>query len=264
MKLLNSLFVGVGMSLVVFSSCKKEEADWTFSTDDAIADVAFQDVYTVIQEEAESNGDLRACPNVSLDTPLVFPITATIDFGTSCTAPNGRIRSGILNAEFSGRWRDVGSKVTVTPNNFKVSDYKIEGTQIITNNGTNGAGQPNYTVELKNGKVTTPDNETILREGTQTYTWTQGYDTPNVAADDVWEVTGSMNGTTRNGKTYTVTVITPVEKAVSCKWASKGVLEITNTGTGSSYQLDFSEGGGGCDGSVKVTYGTLNFNYTMI
>lgn len=264
MKLLNSLFVGVGLSLVVFSACKKEEAaDWSFSTDDAIADVAFQDVYTILQEEAESNGDLRACPTVSLDQ-TTFPINATIDFGTTCTAPNGRIRSGILNAEFTGRWRDAGSKVTIVPSNFKVNNYKVEGKETITNNGTNAAGQPNYTVEIQNGKVTNTDNETILRAGTQTYTWIEGYDTPNVSADDAWSITGSMNGTTRDGKSYTVTVLTAVEKAVSCKWPRKGVLEITNTGTGSNYQLDFSEGGGGCDGTVKITYGALTFNYTMM
>ena len=146
-----------------------------------------------------------------------------------------------------------------------MNDYAVEGTEIITNKGTNSDGKPYYTVEIQNGKVTTPEGDQILRSGTQEYTWVDGYTTPNVSSDDAWSVSGTMNGTTRKGSTYLVTVsdTDPIIKAVSCKWAHSGTAEITNTGNGSGYTLDFSEGGGGCDGVVKVTWSGLSFNYTM-
>ena len=60
-------------------------------------------------------------------TPLIgFPKTITIDFGTSCTSPNGITRKGIIRVVISDSVRKTGSTAVMTFDNYFVNNFKVK------------------------------------------------------------------------------------------------------------------------------------------
>jgi len=266
MKLLSYFTFTVIACLFLATSCQQDAADWSYTTDDTMAGLAFDDIYNTMSGEDDDNNQLRACATLTLVTTpgTTYPITVTAVFnGTGCG--DGRVRTGTLTAVYSGRWFTTGTTVTITSdaaNPYTVSGYVVEGVNTITN--TSGTtGNPSFTSVVTNGKVTTPNGDEILRSGTRNYEMTGGSTTPLDVTDDVWQLTGSVNGTTSTGKQYTATVdvATPIVKAQSCKWIQSGVIEITPAGGGVVRTIDY--GNGTCDNKASVTYGSWSMDITM-
>jgi hypothetical protein len=243
--------------------------DYTYSTDNLIADFAFSDIYNTMSGEDDAGNQLRACATLTLVTTpgTTYPITVTAVFnGSGCG--DGRVRTGTLTAVYSGRWYATGTVVTITSdaaNPYTVSGYVLEGVNTVTN--TSGTtGNPSFTsVITSGGKVTTPAGAVILRAGTRNYEMTSGTSTPLDITDDVWQLDGSITGTTSSGKEYTATIAaaTPVVKAQSCKWVESGIVVITPSDGTAATTVDYSEGTGACDATAKVTYSIWSVNVTM-
>lgn len=149
----------------------------------------------------------------------------------------------------------------------------IEGTRTSTNNGKNSQGQTNFTVKVENGVVTTPDGEIITWESDRLRTWVEGENTGfftldnnnqfmgwDGITDDVYEITGDGNGTTRNDIDYTVEISTPLRVQLDCRWITEGIITLTPEG----YQdrvLDY--GDGECDNKARVTIGEYDETITL-
>lgn len=263
MKLLNYFTLSMLAVLFLTTSCQKDAADWTYSTDNTAASFAFGDLYNTMSGESNSNNSLRACANITLDTTSTgpnapFPITVTAVFtGSGCG--DNRVRTGTVTAVYSGRWNATGTTVTINTTDYTVSGYKVEGTNIIENTTVSG-GNPTFTSTITNGKVTTPENKVSLYAGIHNYEWLAGYTTLN-ADDDDWKLTGNANGTSSTGKQYTANITTPVLKYHTCDWIQQGVITVTPTSGGTGYSVDY--GPNTCDPTATVTYGLWTFNITM-
>ena len=254
------LMLSAALCLCLTTSCLKEAADWTYSTDDTLADFAFDDIYNMMNGESNGNSTLRACANLTLSS-TTFPITVTADFNGSTGCGDGRVRSGVLTAVYTGRWNDAGTTVTITTTDYTVNGYRVEGTKVIENKGVVN-NVPTFDVTITNGKVTTPTGDVILRDAAKTYEWIGGSSTPFDITDDIWQLRGNATGTTSSGKDYTAEITTPVVKAQQCKWIQQGVIEVTPTNGGAVRSIDY--GPNVCDGQVTVAYGswstTINLN----
>lgn len=260
MKLLSYFTLSIATLLLVTTACEKQEAaDWTYSTDDTMADLAFDDVYNAMSGESNDNNNLRACANLTL-SGTTFPITVTADFNASTGCGDGRVRSGVITAVYSGRWNATGTTVTITTTNYTVNGYKVAGTNVIENLGTVN-GNPTFRSTVTNGQVTTPTGDVIHRDAVKEYAWIDGTSTPLDITDDVWQLTGSANGTTRNGNAYTAQITTPVIKANSCNWVQQGVVEVQPAGGGVVRKIDY--GPNTCDATATVSYGLWSMNITM-
>lgn len=145
-----ALLLIAGTSLV-YTGCKKEEdkpADYNAATDNSVADNAFAGIWKQISTVTDSSGTLRA-PNLSsmaacataTITPwdlTTWPKTVVIDFGTTnCLCNDGPKRYYYCCIYSSIPRLTV---ITVTLTNYYHNDYKITGTQTITNLGNNAAG----------------------------------------------------------------------------------------------------------------------------
>ena len=253
--------------LVLFQSCKKDNSDWTFEQDNAIATEMLQDVYKQVDGMAQSDGKLKTCALATLsDTLGNFPNTLTIDFGTGCTGQDLRTRSGKIIASFTGRWRTPNSEITVTTDNYKVNGYAVNGTTTIRNNGFNNNGNLSYTVTTTNGTVTDTAGQSIQWNASTTYEWVAGMSTDfvnngiNGIYDDVYHITGSANGVNRNGNAYTANITYRLEKALACRWIKSGTIEISPA-NGDPRTLDF--GNGDCDASATFRFRQWTLNFLM-
>ncbi len=276
-------------SAISMNSCKKDvadtepapkvSADVNSSNDNSVAENMFADVFKVTDDALKSDSATGkrsytsingGCPTVTIvpawpDT--TFPKTITIDFATGCTSTvDGRYRSGSIIVTLNAKYKDNGTIVNVTPDNYYVNGYKVEGHKTITNNGYNIDSNLTFTVEVDSAKITTPSGDIITWQSSRTNEWIAGQSTSffthGIAGicDDVYLITGSANGINRNGLAFTVDITSALRKEICCKHIVSGTLDITPSGL-ATRTIDY--GNGACDGNVSITVNGVTYYFTM-
>jgi len=199
---------------------------------------------------------LSSCATITNDTANNV---LTIDFGTSpCLCKDNRYRQGQIISSYTGKYRDSGTIISTTFNNFYVgvnntAMNQITGTKTVTNNGHNAAGNLNWTIVAALNVLKANNGGTVIFNETRNREMIAGESTPFIFSDDKFQVTGSANGTTARGDNYTAQVLTGHEliRDMSCpKHFTQGQVDIT-VGTKPTMTLDY--GSGTCDNSATVT-----------
>ena len=244
---------------------KASDTDTQVASDNALSESSYNDVMNIADEAADKNtgdhlGNYKTasnCATVTHDT-VSNPKLLTIDFGsTNCLCNDGRYRRGKILVSYTGHYKDSGSMHSITFDNYYVNDRHIMGSKSVTNMGHNSLGQTYFNIVV-NGLVIKPSGDSVTWNSTRTRTWTQGEST-TTKLDDVYEVTGSASGT--NGtKSYTMTIIQPLVRSLSCNWISSGKVEIQPSGK-ALRTIDF--GTGTCDDQATVTIGGVVYNITL-
>lgn len=251
---LNSLLL-LSAVVLTFAGCRKEKEtiDNTVARDNSTAETFFNDLFkTVDYVSGESEGirdnEIGCIDQITVDT-TVSPRTVLIDFGTDdCVGEDGRIRKGQIFVTYSGRYRDEGTVITITPQNYTVNGYLIEGTKVVTNLGLNPSGQPHFSVQI-DGTVTAPGNAWDIDYTSQrTRTWIEGFETPTIW-DDVYEITGTASGTNRFDNPYDMAILTPLRVEIGCPWIVSGEIKIEPEGA-PARTVDF--GSGDCNAGFTV------------
>lgn len=258
--------------LLLLIACRKDREvippgsgvpDLAAASDQAMAMDYFNDMLVQVDAAASANGlrDMNdACaPVVSFDT-LAMPHTMTVDFGAiNCTALNGRTRRGVLHVSFTGPYREQGTVITITPQDYYVDDHLVEGSKTVTNMGLNSDGDPYFNVVV-DGSITAADGSwTATHHAERVRTWTEGSPTMDLF-DDVYLITGGGYGVNHNGLPYTTGITNALRAAMSCPFITQGTLTITPEGL-PERTVDF--GDGTCDGTITITVNGYTFTITM-
>jgi hypothetical protein len=259
---------------VLFYSCEKDEPaakiteeDVAVAEDDALVDALFSDIWEAVDHALQIvddqlyNAQLKSqevvadsCPSITVDHPDTthWPKVITIDYGeTDCVGFYGNTRRGKIVIIITGRYRMEGSQKTVTLVDYYINDIHLEGTKTIINNGRNENKNLTFTVELVEGKVTTPNELVIEREFTRIREWVAGEATGS-HWDDVYFITGNASGVNFKGESYTRTILIPLEWAASCRFIKSGSVESV-VGDRMPVILDYGEGE--CDNVATISRG---------
>lgn len=273
------LVLGLFSIALLTTSCKKDEEEekidneTTTAQDNALAQNVFDDMKKVVEEAVENDSTAKAsfsfgaCANVTV-TPAwadtaTWPKTVTIDFGTTnCTGTSGVRRRGKLTVVLSARYRNQGSVLSVTPTNYYVNDFLVEGSKTITNLGRNASNNLHFSVEVSNAKITSPSGEVSTWNSSRINEWIEGESTIGLFnfCDDVYLISGTANGVSRTGKPYTVTITSPLRKQICCRWIVSGTLVVAPSGL-HNRTIDF--GAGACDNTATVTIAGNTFTFAM-
>jgi hypothetical protein len=267
-----------GFMLLFASGCKKDkdetpDSDTTSAAENAAMDAAFDDVSGISDEAADGSLSsyrsadaqkvMTSCAVVSLDTVAV-PHRITVDFGTSnCLGQDGNYRRGKIYIDFTGGYRDSGSVHAISFDNYFVNDNQLLGTKTVTNNGRNAAGHLSYTIQV-NGSVLWSagfGGGTSSITSSRTRVWTQGESTM-AWNDDVYRISGSSNGTTRNGTNYTLQITSALKKEIGFRHFTEGVIDFT-PGTRATRTIDFSHLNGARDNLARVTINGVTFTIQL-
>lgn len=235
------------LTAIIFTSCskKQERYDTTFSEDNALAENIFKNVSGIADEayEVSSNGlksgiasnyYLSECVDVTLDLSS-DPYSLLVDFGnTNCLCNDGRNRRGKILLTFNGIYRDPGTVITISFDEYFVDDYKVDGSMKLHNTGLNENDHLQYNVEV-NGLVVKPENEgTITWKSNRTHQWIEGVETFTVG-DDVYLISGTATGTSSqkiNGSTTSMIQYWDIETTkalrvqLNCKWIVSGTMTL--------------------------------------
>ena len=259
------------------NNTKEETQIVAASEDDAEADVAFNDVYNSVAgvnddigiAETEVGADTQIpiplsvhCYTITI-APLaigVFPKTVTIDFGAGCLCKDGKTRKGKIITVFTGRLKVPASKATTTFDGYYVNDVHVEGTHVIQKNST--AAVRIITRTVIDGKLSKPNNNSILWNATLTSTQTAGLGTPNYHLDDEFDITGNATGqNSRNGNiaTWSRLIISPLHKKANCKWFDRGTVTLTHK----TFTADLDFGDGTCNNLATVVFKDVTYPITL-
>lgn len=264
----------IAMTSLVYTGCRKKEdpkpKNANAAADNATSEAAFAGIWKQISTVTDTSNNIRsmssACATASI-TPfdaVTWPKTVTINFGTTnCLGDDGNFRRGIITAVFTGPYLDSGTVITVTLTNYYHNDYHIQGTQTITNKGNNSSGHLVYNVVVNSATVTHPTNGHSSSWTTnQDREYYAGYTTPINIWDDVYLITGTANGVSMEGESYTIATNTPLEVHIGCHWIQAGKFTLT-LGSYPSYPILFDYGTTGCDGNATATLDGTTYNFTM-
>lgn len=255
-------------------SCQKNRLtadDQQEAVDNNTADAAYTDAGNIADDAAmsaeapntpafyQNTSVISTCAIITRDT-LSNPHKIIVDFGTTnCLCKDGKYRRGKVLVSYTGRYRDAGTVITITFDDYFVNDNKIDGSKVITNMGLNGNGHPEFSVSVQ-GTITFANNG-----GTRTWTssrvreWIAGYNTA-VRSDDIYLITGTSSGMNKSGNQYTATITKAIRKELSCKWPVSGTIEISSSDR-PTRTIDF--GNGTCDDQATVTVGSRTRTITL-
>lgn len=273
------LFLGLVLSLFTVS-CTKDSADnSTITADEATVnakiDLANDDVSNIVETQFNATMDNSTTGKTSETATTTYPIvtrvpafgtpitagtlvTKTIDYGTAgVTLPNGNILKGKIIISFTFEPTATSHTISYTFDNFYHNAIKFDGNKTFTRTMTAAtAASPAHPIVVMTMDMTAtfPDGRVFTRTGTRTREIISGYDTPNVIADNVYQVTGSWSTTFPNTTVQTSTITTPLIVKMSCMNVNKPLLVqgvitfVRNTHTAT---LDY--GTGDCDNIAIFT-----------
>jgi len=188
----------------------------------------------------------------------------TIDFGTTgCTDARGNVRKGKIKIEFKGKKFLPGSTVTTTLDGYYINGVKIEGTRTVTIAVGSSLDHPKFNVAITGGKATWPDATFATREAHRTVTVT------GLVSGDltVTQMDGFSfaGGTNRDGKTYEVSITSPLVYSRSCAISSKVFIPVRGTKvlTTASKTITIDYGDGTCDKTVTMTSNSKSREVTV-
>ena len=272
-----ALLIAAVFSLVLNSCNKKEDVDndTAVAKNESVAEKTFNEIND-IADQAAKTGNLNGfkvestdgilssdCAIITFDTTAsvsaLNPDTISIDFGTGCVGNDGKNRTGRIIISATGRYRNDGTVITITPDNFTVNGNAVSGYRRVTNAGLNANNLPTFLIEVNGTIVLADGGGTITWTANRTRTWLEGFNTSFIFNDDVFSVTGGSNGTKANGATWTNVINTPLVHKRSCHQIVSGSMTVTPLSK-SARTIDF--GNGNCDNQATVT---INGNtYTVI
>lgn len=275
---------------LLFFSCKKEtsgsnlsaqeeeQASVATSQSEAESEIIFNDVFDNVMgvnndvglagtgifgristnNSSAETARLTGCYIVSITRSVSgqdFPLRIEIDFGASCPGKDGRIRSGKIITEYTGRLLVPGKSATTVFKDYTVDSLKVEGTVKITNTGNSNLRQ--FTIDVSGAKLTRPNGNYTKWNSHKEITQVEGLVTPELHIDDVFTVTGHASGeikTSRFATTWESNVIEPLRKRYACSWISKGTVKIIrrNQAADSRWIGILNYGSGTCDNKATL------------
>jgi len=262
------LFIVSGAIIASSVSCRKDQENLSeIAEKEATINGLFNDVQNDMDEtieEKEASG-YAVLKSLSAENQRVitvtqgagdsttFPKALKIEY-SNYTSPEGRIKNGSITFTITGKYRNTGTVITTSFENFSIDGNKIEGTKTVTN-----TGNYEYTVVIANGKITFADGGTYTRTSSRTRKWIAGYATPRNIWDDEYEITGSAAGVNTAGDNYNHTISEALLIKLNCAWVSKGKINLqAGIRTGS-----INYGMGDCDNQAVATVNGKDYNITL-
>ena len=267
-----TLILFLALAGLIMTSCSKSDPIDTKTTDSAddvalsesLYDDAFAslEIATVFAEVGKKSAStLDSCPLITINSPGedFFPRNIVIDYGTGCTGLFDVERSGKILITLSGPRGTTGSERILTFDNYYVNGAKVEGTFTIENLGPNADQNAVFAVSLAGGKITFTDSKVITREFTRQREYIAGYGTWN-PWDDECLITGMSAGTTLDGKTYTLTITSPLQWSATCRFLKGGTIGFDVEGI-EPFVLNYGEGE--CDALATLSRGDETKEITL-
>lgn len=218
-------------------------------------------IYSATQAEATTSVEMKMenelksamapveYPQVSISPAdlSTWPKTITINYGPeNIVGADNHERRGILTILASNFPTVSGASWEITFSDFYHDDHKVDGKQTISYNGLNENDNPFYQTRIKDGVITTPNNEVFYFEQQTLREWVSGHDTHYITSgeqldlcDDEFKITGTHSGISSDGYSYSMSTTDPLIVSACCKWVKEGALNVNVDDSDVSCKVEF-------------------------
>jgi hypothetical protein len=292
MKKTAKLFLGLAIATSIFS-CSKNDSDNSAITSEeakmnAQIDLANDDVSDIVEAQFDATNsnstsgrnteqsvqNLPACATITrvpafgtIITPGTL-VTKTIDFGTTgCTMANGNVLKGKIVMSFTYNPDATSHTINYEFINFFHNAIEFDGNKTFTRTMSvataNSSSHPIVVMNM-DMSATFPNGNVITRVGTRTREIVEGYSTPAILVDNVYQVTGNWTTTFPSTTVQTSTITTPLLVKMSCIATNKPLLVqgvITFMRNNNTATLDY--GSGDCDNLAVFTINGNSYNIVI-
>jgi len=260
--------LAVSLMIFAFTSCQKKEVttafdEITLSQQETQSEEALSDVDLLVDETVDNySGQLKSallgnfmylsdCAIITVNM-TVSPKVITIDFGTSCTGKDGKVRSGKIIVK-SDSFTSFPSVRTKTFENYVVDGKTIQGTVIktILKDQENNIRTAEINEDITIGF--TGNEESARRIAHLTRQFQRGILAS--ATDNKIVTWGTVEFIRVSGVKVNKTVAaeTPLVFSVACHHIVSGMVSIS-TSNNFNWTIDF--GNGTCDNTATLTIGS--------
>lgn len=162
-------------------------------------------------------------PIISIDTAATgYPVKIAVEFGYATSTKPEILTGGSIHLEISGDRNKKGSTCRVTYTNCAIDSIKINGTgKVSFCTSGKSAGE---TINASKVRITMADGTEINRYGKDIRKWISGIDTPAISADDIIQISGSVNVKYANGISYSRLITRPLTNYVDANNQLKGIV----------------------------------------
>jgi hypothetical protein len=254
----------IALATVTFllPSCDKSDSDAEPSSSlairQAIACRLLNDVVNISEELLLTGIYTESCATVTFDMQAEKD-TIVVDFGAAdCLCSDGHSRRGVLKISFPAMNADSLVCYSISASQFAMNGYRMDGIILNMVNGYNNIDQYTYTVTFS-GNITMPDDSSFQWQASFVRIWKGGITTADFS-DNIYQFTGSAEGTADNGSSWSSFIIIPLEYADSCTtgYPVRGADELCIAGT-SFLVMKYGDGVCGYDFSLISDGSSWNF-----
>jgi hypothetical protein len=265
---LRALFAATLLLVLGLSACQQEEpmeiaeSDQEFAMVEAEAEASYEELDAITFEAIDltdatpsarsldglSNRMINSCVIVTHDS---INKIITLDFGTGCVGPDGKLRVGQIIIDYTYRLYIPGASLSLSLQGYSVDGLAIEGTRTLTNISPNFQANISLNATLVGGQLTWPNGDVATRSFTRTMTWVRAAN----PANDELHIDGAAQGNFRNGTTYQTNILSTLIFKRKCRWQGvhipvQGEKRIQRS-TRPDLFVDF--GTGDCDHLITLT-----------
>jgi hypothetical protein len=243
-----------------------EEPDREFAREISKAEATFDNIAQMAEILLKDAGVYKTeqfCAEITLDTAAR---QLTVDFGTGCTGIDGITRSGLFYINYIGKHQQPGSQLSITFVEYTEDGNQLNGTLAMHSFDRDANNHLFFTISVTDGLLVSSNGDSVGYEGVRTLTWVAGENTPNIVADDEYEVTGNAAGFNAEGESYTLEIKDALLYKQNCRqqgitWPAAGSLEITSSEFVGTLGIDY--GTGTCDHSAVITWRGRNYQLNL-
>ena len=219
---------------------------------DSIDDISIE-VYE-IQEESENDrsiADFNMLPDCVTITVVMQQNyrEITIDFGNEGCLIHGNLLKGQIILTYTRNPEAHEVLITKTLVDFYFNNKNLIGGKTILKELSNENGNPQFT---KTSELTIiwPNGLQASRNGVKIREWVEGFGTPGIFSDNVFEISGNWSTTFVNGNTHSYVVVLPLRREVICFYFVSGSIDVERT----NFSGVFDYGLGDCDNMATFTF----------
>jgi len=230
--------------LLTVAACKKGSIETNYNpslqvaNNQVIAERAYSQVFNIFFMVV-SDSVLKATGSNNIfgaqcsyqDTNGIVYIIDYLDYYTSC--PDGKVRKGKIIASLNKEFSEVGAIASMSFSNYVVDDLKLDGDNTISNSGLSMSMLQMYEYEVPSATLTlydTVSHGNFHWESSKVFTWIEGMGTLADYEDDVFEITGTANGSDLSNVVYSAYIDEPLGNYFNCRWIRTGKTNISTPG----------------------------------
>jgi hypothetical protein len=242
--IISNILLVLLLAFMAVVACKKgsEQIDYNpniqAANNQVIAERAFSDVFNIFFRVVSDTSLRNTGSNEIYSANCTYQDDNGIEYVIqypywSVSCPDGKYRAGTITATLDKDFWEPGSVATLVFTDYFVDNLSLDGNNTISNDDKGMSAEMVFIHEVPSATLTFHDTTTqqsFQWESQKYFVWTEGRESLYDTEDDVFEISGTSNGTDLNNVYFSAVIDTALGNYFNCRWIRTGRTIINTPG----------------------------------